>query len=122
MRTIAMKSRGGAMYQRVHQRAQDTRGMLKASYGAAGGAARRMAVSGARAAHPFNWSGGGLMGAGLGVVGGGAAFGYAHGRNQAHFPMLEARNISMATPTTQRLNYSTVGLTQALHDRRGRRF
>lgn len=108
------KTRGGAMYQRMSN--------AVSAVSEAGPAARRMMVRGARAAHPFNWSGGALWGGGIGVIGAGAAAGYAHGSNQAHFPMLEARNISMATPTTQRLNYSTVGLTQALHDRRGRRF
>ena len=80
------------------------------------------AASRMRMANPWNWSNRAIGGAALGVVGAGAAGGYAHGSNQANFPMLEARNISMATPATQKLNYSTVGLTQALHDRRGRRF
>ena len=74
------------------------------------------------AAQPFKWNPKVTMGAGLGILGAGAVGGYKHGRTQTHFPMLEAGNISMATPASQRLNYSTIGLTQALHDRRGRRF
>ena len=103
----AAKTRGGRIYGRglqMRNRIRQIPGALK------------------HAAQPFNWNPHVTIGAGLGVIGAGAAAGYQHGRTQTHFPMLEAGNISMATPASQRLNYSTIGLTQALHDRRGRRF
>jgi len=72
--------------------------------------------------NPMNWANGTLMTAGIGAVGVGATAGYFHGKSRAQNPMLEAGNISLATPATRRLNYSTVGLTQALHDRARRTY
>ena len=125
-RTRAYGTTGGNLYSAMRRSFRSAsrirRGVRAVNPGAH--AAKNMAMRGARASHPANWNPKFTFAAGLGVIGAGAVAGHAQGSRsiQHKFPMLEARNVSMATPATRRLNYSTVGLTQALHNRRGRTF
>lgn len=92
--------------------------------------AYRGAVAGVRGAagavranvNPLNWSTSTLTKTtfGLGAVAGFA--GYRHGKNRPWHPMTESGNLTMANPVQRRLNYSTVGLTQALHNKTRRTF
>ena len=72
--------------------------------------------------NPLNWSHRGMMATyGGAAVGGLAAGAYAFPRMN-NFPIREAGNVQTFKPVAQRMNFSTVGLTQALHDRRNRTF
>jgi hypothetical protein len=67
---------------------------------------------------PASWSRPTLFRGGIGMMAAGAAGGFVVGRGQQPYPLMESGNISLAKPATQRMNFSTAGLTQALHDRR----
>jgi len=67
---------------------------------------------------PANWTKGQMFAGGLGMVAAGGIAGNAYSRGSYHFPIMEAGNVTLAPSTAQRMNFSTVGLTQALHDNR----
>jgi hypothetical protein len=67
---------------------------------------------------PAEWSRKTLLNTGLMSIGAGAIAGNIHSAGKYQYPLMEAGNISMAPSATQRMNFSTAGLTQALHDKR----
>jgi hypothetical protein len=70
---------------------------------------------------PAKWNTGTLFRGGLGVLAGGTFAGSAYAQNRKQYPLMEAGTVSMAPSAVQRMNFSTAGLTQALHDRTNRR-
>lgn len=74
---------------------------------------------------PANWNkvGGKAIFTGwAGVFGAGAATGANAFPRMQNFPVLEAGKVESFRPVFQRMNYSTTGLTQAIHDKRHRTF
>jgi len=76
---------------------------------------RRKAIG--RGLDVANWRPGTLFKTGTGLtIGAGIAGGF-YGRTRKPYPIMESGNLTMARPTINRMNFSTAGLTQALHDR-----
>lgn len=70
--------------------------------------------------NPVNWSSAQLFRSGVGLLGASAVGGAVYGGKRYSYPIMEAGNVSLAEPVTNKLNFNTAGLTQALHDRRNR--
>jgi len=75
---------------------------------------------GTRKLDPVNWKTRTRVLGGIGAIGLGVGIGTHGGLSSKRYPTLESSNVSFHKPAQRRMNFSTAGLTQSLHNRANR--